>query len=852
MSPTARTVSVVCNTLDRADSLAELLGALPAQTHEAFEVVVVHGPCRDHTEQVLEPWRDRVKVRRCPEPNLSMSRNIGIAASAGEVVAFIDDDGIPEPTWLEEVAAVYDDPEVGAVGGLVYNHTGHEFQTRFLMSDRLGNTDLFDEPPPGEFCFPGTHRFPSMLGCNSSFRRSALLEVGGFDEEYEYYLDETDVCLRVVDAGWVVRGLDGAPVHHRYLPSGIRTATKVVTDNRAVVKNKVYFSLVNGPGAVTRTEALADCVAFARARRAEMAAQHRAGNIDDDGLEQGLTTVEAGWEAGLRRGLEGRRQLLTAEHLAAEASPFLPFPTRRPAGRLRLCFLTRTLPPGSPGGVGRFMWDLARELAGRGHEVRIVTTGDDHHTVDLVEGVWVHRIVKGGAAPPPAALPDVPDPLWQNAGPVGREVLRIQRERPVDLVLSSIWDVEHAGVMAWTSLPVVCAFTTSFAVVRATQPETVSVGPDVADRIEALERWAIGGAHAFQANGTHVARVVGDAAGEELDPAGLQVVPLGALDRTGGDVPDRSLRDPSGVELLFLGRLEPRKGIDLLLEALPGLLERHPGARCTLVGRDDLPDGRGSTFRAAFSAANPELVGAGRVRFAGELGDDDLAAAVAAADVAVLPSRFESFGLVFVEAMAAGLPVVALAGSGAEEVVEDGVTGLLATPDADGLAGAVDRLVGDATLRRRLGAAGRSRYLERYTVAAMADRFLDLFRSVEVGRPGSPSWDGPAGELAVLADGSSALLVPRGGSCRLPVGEGRTTVVVGCPGASATTVEVLAGDRADRRRVHPGEFAHVVVPGGAAEAEVRHVGGGSAAVAAVVRARGGATRNHAGDGRDEH
>ncbi len=214
-------VSIVVNTLDRADALDELLEACTQLTYPNFEVVVVYGPCKDHTASVAEKWSDRIKVRQCSAANLSESRNIGIRSAAGEIVAFIDDDGVPEPTWLDELVNPYKDALVGAVGGLVYNHTGAKFQTRVLLSDRLGNTEFSDRVPPGDFCFLGSARYFSMVGCNSSFRKSALEKVGGFDEEYEYYLDETDVCIRVVDAGFRVVPLLEAPVHHKYLPSAI-------------------------------------------------------------------------------------------------------------------------------------------------------------------------------------------------------------------------------------------------------------------------------------------------------------------------------------------------------------------------------------------------------------------------------------------------------------------------------------------------------------------------------------------------------------------------------------------------------------------------------------------------------
>src|ERR1051326_8864739 len=98
-------ISVVINTYNRARSLHEALRALRYQTHDAFEVVVVNGPSTDQTEAVLAEVAGAVRVARCPEAHLARSRNIGIAQAAGDVVAYVDDDAVPEPSWLAELSA---------------------------------------------------------------------------------------------------------------------------------------------------------------------------------------------------------------------------------------------------------------------------------------------------------------------------------------------------------------------------------------------------------------------------------------------------------------------------------------------------------------------------------------------------------------------------------------------------------------------------------------------------------------------------------------------------------------------------------------------------------------------------
>ena len=173
----------------------------------------------------------------------------------------------------------------------------------------------------------------------------------------------------------------------------------------------------------------------------------------------------------------------------------------------------------------------------------------------------------------------------------------------------------------------------------------------------------------------------------------------------------------AGLRLLGVGRLSHYKGFDVLIEALAQVDD----ARLLLVGG-------GECEREWRALARTRGVDA-RVAFAGALDDDLLASAYAAADAFVLPSldRGEAFGLVLLEAMRAGLPVIAsaIAGSGVGFVIADGDTGLLVPPgDAGELARAIARLR-DADLRSRMGAAGHVRWKDAFTL----DRSVQEVRS---------------------------------------------------------------------------------------------------------------------------
>jgi glycosyltransferase involved in cell wall biosynthesis len=216
----------------------------------------------------------------------------------------------------------------------------------------------------------------------------------------------------------------------------------------------------------------------------------------------------------------------------------------------------------------------------------------------------------------------------------------------------------------------------------------------------------------------HVA--VGLAAAREIERVlGLR---SGVVRTVYNAVPDREPPPPSlasrdGPTVVAVGRLEHQKGFDVLVDAFA----RVRGGRLLLVG-----DGG---QRGALEQRVSRLGVGDRVQMTGWV--ENPRAILADADLFVLPSRFEGFPLAVVEAMLAGLPVVAADVGSVGEAVIDDETGLLVEPDdVDALAAALQRLLGDADQRGRLGRAGRRLALARFTPDRMARAYMELYREL--------------------------------------------------------------------------------------------------------------------------
>lgn len=171
--------------------------------------------------------------------------------------------------------------------------------------------------------------------------------------------------------------------------------------------------------------------------------------------------------------------------------------------------------------------------------------------------------------------------------------------------------------------------------------------------------------------------------------------------------------------ILFAGRLASNKGLPQLVRAFERLASEHPDARLVLAGED-----QGWRARLASATRRPLL-------FTGHLPDELYRSALAAADLLVLPSEWEAFGIVLAEAMACGTPVVATRVGGAPDVVQDGVTGLLVEHgDVEALARAMGALLADPERRRRMGEAGKARAFAAYSWDAVVARTLGVYEEL--------------------------------------------------------------------------------------------------------------------------
>lgn len=366
-------VSVVIVSHARPESLALTLKAFDYQRHDSFEVIVVSDQRPNLEGLTLRPrWISYAKQ------NISAARNIGIRAARGEIVAFCDDDAVPEFGWLQALVRPFAEAEVGAAGGFVRGRNGVDFQSRCVAVDRLG-VDRHQEVPPDGAVFGPSGLVIKTVGTNCAFRHRALLDVGGFDEAYRFFLDEADLNMRLTAAGWSTASVPAAEVHHGTAAGHLRSSRRVPRSLHEIGASLRYFL-----GRYAEPDTIPERLeAFRLEQKTRLLRHHLSALIDPQGIRALMASLETGFEDGASRGR--RLPDLTGPRGRFEATP------RAASGTQRLYSCSAFF----PGHHAR----LATNAAKKGDEVTLLMIEPSHRPLVVrfgQDGVFRHRIGLAG------------------------------------------------------------------------------------------------------------------------------------------------------------------------------------------------------------------------------------------------------------------------------------------------------------------------------------------------------------------------------------------------------------------------------------------------------------------------
>jgi phosphatidyl-myo-inositol alpha-mannosyltransferase len=371
------------------------------------------------------------------------------------------------------------------------------------------------------------------------------------------------------------------------------------------------------------------------------------------------------------------------------------------------------------GGISEHVYGQATELARRGHEVAVITPGLLVNPQSLDDGpprTELFEVLRVGKS----------YPIYMNASEAVLTLGRLLPPSPIGrLFAERRFDVVHVHNPFGVALPII-------SIMRSNAPVTVgtihSVVPEGYKPLRIMRRplqIVFGRLDARIA----VSEAVIDSVQSSFPGLGFDVIPNGV---------DTNFFSPEAEPLpqfldekrtiLFVGRFDPRNGLKYMLRAFVLLREQRDDVRLVVLGDGPL---RGVYQRLVPNGLRGDVLFEGRV-------DKLRPRYLASAEVLCTPCQLASFGMVLLEAMSAGVPVVASRNSGFHRLMEDGRQGFLIDPP-DGeqeFAAALNLLLEDIELARRMGAAGRQLALDNYAWPVVVDRLEELYERLLTKQPG--------------------------------------------------------------------------------------------------------------------
>ena len=197
-------ISVVVCTYNGSRTLRDCLEGMQRLDYPDFEVIVVDDGSTDASAEIARGFG--VRVISTPNRGLSSARNTGCEAATGEIVAYTDDDARPDPDWLHYLAATYEAGGFAAVGGPTIAPPGDGRVAGCVARAPGGPVHVLITDTTAEH----------VPGCNMSFRKRCLVELGGFDPRFRAAGDDVDMCWRLLDRGWTIGFSPSAMVWHHH------------------------------------------------------------------------------------------------------------------------------------------------------------------------------------------------------------------------------------------------------------------------------------------------------------------------------------------------------------------------------------------------------------------------------------------------------------------------------------------------------------------------------------------------------------------------------------------------------------------------------------------------------------
>jgi glycosyltransferase involved in cell wall biosynthesis len=400
--------------------------------------------------------------------------------------------------------------------------------------------------------------------------------------------------------------------------------------------------------------------------------------------------------------------------------------------KMRIALISREYPPDSGwGGIATYTYSQAQSLKKLGHEVEVfslhASTGAKLGKAASEEGITVHRVPTGGLDALSIIHSAMPYShyVMDCVMALSRKFFAVHCERPFDVVEAPEHLGEGCGIALTRAVPLVVRLHTPLSKLVAEGFHNLTMSFDQ-HLVALLERLAMVSCDLI----TSPSEDMADYIAQDLNYRRDRIVILRNPVDTTKFCPDgQPALDDNSLTVLFVGRLEERKGIHYLIEAIPTITSACSGVRFVILGSDT----NTAHGQAAVLPMLQESLRQSRqsdfVKFIPHVALADMPAYYRSADVCVFPSLYDNAPCTCLEAMAVGKPIVTTSAGGSSEYVLDRFCGLIVKPrDASGLANAIIELLRNPEMRISMGNNGRHRAVNSYDCMRIAEESIGVYR----------------------------------------------------------------------------------------------------------------------------
>lgn len=729
INTTTHLPAVVLLTDNRPQELVRALQGLAVQDFLPRDVVVVHSP----NDRSLEPettWPFQIHEVWVDSRNISRARNAAFdAAPEIDFFAFLDDDAVPLRQWYSTLlAASLEGAEL--LGGPVRDAVGIEWEFRGCLLNPKGDIVNLDRELLDRLTLESPLVRESVIGANFAVSRRVWEAIGGFDEVFSYFLDEGDFCWRAADLGVRPHFLEGMQIVHYKAIGVYRSGDGFPSSYHSLYRSMGYFSFVHGAETYQEEELLGSLLTKWRSLVNSLSAQRLSGALTRDREAQLAASAYAGLVEGISRAISGVRG-------PSEDPPRITLRITHPADAPNeihpsVALLCGHFADQVDSGISNYTRQLANALASQRACVTVVAIADSE-SLQFKDGYWIRNCLIRN---PTRLEYPLSGALAFRAAGLRYAAESLAQIKHADVVQYPIWDVE--GISIPESVATVVSLHSTYELVGQHHDEWRD-SQEAQSHIRFMsqvEAICYGRADALVANSKALVKELEETV-EKFPVHKARLVPHFVTPPAEAYpmIIDSSDSAQKPFRLIFIGRPEPRKGIFLLQEIWQGLQTSNIPFELHLVGASDLSrysSNLSEWVESSRGDSSHQIIQHGRVC------EMDRWILLSRADLALVPSRYESFGLVALEAMSVGTPPIASRVGGLAEVVVPWCPAN--SLPSDDPAVWVERILEIASSRKLLQTLSQSSKIyeaESFSAVSLTHEMLSIYHRVYDAKQGS-------------------------------------------------------------------------------------------------------------------